>query len=228
MTNTPNIISREEAKSLGLKRFFTGIACKKGHLSEFYVSDKRCVDCTNHYDVARGAKTKLSRGKMILQEDGSYIGWPCIKCGNTKRNKNKVCIVCRKRRAKKHIKTRCEKLSNLRKIDPLPFREKEREYYKRATHVFRAGEAAHRALKIKAKPKWLSKDQVEEINFFYKNRKKGYQVDHIVPLNSDVVCGLHVAWNLQHLTKSENQQKRNKFPTCEKSMRPACFDPPEE
>jgi 5-methylcytosine-specific restriction endonuclease McrA len=36
-------------------------------------------------------------------------------------------------------------------------------------------------------------------------------VDHIIPLNHPLVCGLHVWDNLQILTKSANRSKRNKF-----------------
>jgi hypothetical protein len=39
------VISRESAKSLGLKRYFTGKPCKYGHMSERLVSDKKCVTC---------------------------------------------------------------------------------------------------------------------------------------------------------------------------------------
>jgi hypothetical protein len=38
-------IDRETALSLGLKRFFTGEPCLKGHVAERWVKSRTCVEC---------------------------------------------------------------------------------------------------------------------------------------------------------------------------------------
>jgi hypothetical protein len=41
----PQVISREAAHAAGLRRFFTGNACKRGHVAERYVSTNACIAC---------------------------------------------------------------------------------------------------------------------------------------------------------------------------------------
>lgn len=82
---------------------------------------------------------------------------------------------------------------------------------------YNALSAKRNAQKLNATPKWLTKDQLEEINDFYIMAKMfqiytglKYHVDHIIPLQGLDVCGLHVPWNLQILEASENISKGNR------------------
>lgn len=68
----------------------------------------------------------------------------------------------------------------------------------------------YQASKIKATPKWLSKEQIAEMAIIYQNCPEGYHVDHIVPLQGKNVRGLHVPWNLQYLIAELNYKKSNK------------------
>ena len=43
--DSPRIISRDEARTLGLKRFFTGKPCKYGHVAERRVGNYACMKC---------------------------------------------------------------------------------------------------------------------------------------------------------------------------------------
>lgn len=48
-----NIISRRDAHAQGLKRFFTGTPCKRGHLTERFVSNGGCAICINWQTPSR-------------------------------------------------------------------------------------------------------------------------------------------------------------------------------
>jgi 5-methylcytosine-specific restriction endonuclease McrA len=61
--------------------------------------------------------------------------------------------------------------------------------------------------KMLATPVWVDEDELESV---YLNCPNGYAVDHIVPLQGKNVSGLHVPWNLQYLTRSDNSKKKNK------------------
>lgn len=57
-------------------------------------------------------------------------------------------------------------------------------------------------------PLWADWDKIEEV---YATCPKGYQIDHIIPLQGKYVSGLHVAENLQHLSAFDNNSKGNKW-----------------
>lgn len=69
-------------------------------------------------------------------------------------------------------------------------------------------QAKRRAAKLQRTPKWADKLKISEI---YLECPKGYHVDHIVPLQGDLVCGLHVDNNLKPIPAKDNLSKGNKF-----------------
>jgi hypothetical protein len=78
--------------------------------------------------------------------------------------------------------------------------------------------AKRKAFKLQATPKWITKERAEEIcNIYLKAQIStletgiSHNVDHIIPLQGENVSGLHVPWNLQILTASENSKKKNSF-----------------
>lgn len=77
----------------------------------------------------------------------------------------------------------------------------------------RAKYARRRAQKLNACPSWTDHKAIEAIYAEARRltRETGilHHVDHIYPLISPYVCGLHVVENLQILTKSENLSKGN-------------------
>lgn len=65
-----------------------------------------------------------------------------------------------------------------------------------------------------ATPKWADFKRIREIYAFAASMRKAtgvnYQVDHVVPLISPIVCGLHCEANLRIVTQEENLRKLNR------------------
>jgi hypothetical protein len=108
------------------------------------------------------------------------------------------------------------------------YREKRKEYFRtwrrNNSDKHNARTAIRRAGLKNATPPWLTKEQKQEMAAFYKSAKtmqifheEKFHVDHIEPLKGvnengeHVSCGLHLPWNLQVLTESENCKKKNKI-----------------
>lgn len=82
----------------------------------------------------------------------------------------------------------------------------QQEYYERNPEYFR-----HKSAKTRAKQcsSFHTEEVITELKTIYADVPVGYHVDHIVPLNGKYVCGLHVPWNLQYLSVTDNLSKSN-------------------
>ena len=81
-----------------------------------------------------------------------------------------------------------------------------------------ADTAKRRYAKIQRTPAWLTEDDFWMLEQAYelaalRSKMFGFQwhVDHIVPLQGEIVSGLHVPTNVQVIPGFENVSKGNKF-----------------
>lgn len=215
------IITLKEAKELGLKRFYTGVPCSRGHLVERSVSSRGCLECLRE-NMAKsrgneGAPRKSDRQARdtarSLGDTIYYTGIPCPQGHDEGRYvANAACTRCVKNRVVTKHKADPEARSAKRiaqyNNDRERVLEQTREYRKLNPHVGRAKIAKRRASTLQRTPKWADLVAIKEI---YKDCPESYVVDHIIPLQGELVSGLHVPSNLQYLTGSDNSSKRNKF-----------------
>jgi hypothetical protein len=92
------------------------------------------------------------------------------------------------------------------------------EWKKNNPEKVRQYSAKRRSKTLLAMPNWLSEEQLCEISYVYITARdlelltgEPHHVDHIVPLQGEDVCGLHVPWNLRAIPAKENLKKSNKI-----------------
>lgn len=134
------------------------------------------------------------------------LNWACSECKRISKNKY-----------------RSENIERLRKQDREYARlnaDKRKENSKRWTnlnpHKRLAISSLRRATERQAVPPWLTEEDRREIEKIYALSQwmtsaagENFHVDHIYPLTSDFMCGLHVPSNLVVLSASDNARKSN-------------------
>jgi hypothetical protein len=217
---------RNEALRLGLKTYFSGLPCKYGHIGERYTSSSSCVPCRQGYIAGRVKALGAGEGKTY------FTGKPCKHGHIAARYASTLhCVECVKEKGRKW--EGLERNKARRKLYPKNkdkaavvkrrFRERHRDrisLLRKAQRdanlvVYRAQEARKRAAKRQATPAWADLDAIKAFyaraDALAKETGIPHEVDHVIPLNHESVCGLHVPENLQVLTKSGNRSKHNKF-----------------
>lgn len=93
-------------------------------------------------------------------------------------------------------------------------REAKRRWEKNNPHAVLAKTRAYQARKLLAMPAWANRDAIqryyEEARRLTEQTGERMEVDHVVPLQSKIVCGLHVENNLQVIPWRENRAKLNR------------------
>ena len=124
----------------------------------------------------------------------------------------------RKEYYKKHVKEAVQRAKEWAERNPNKMKECRTNWKRNNRHKVNFDTAKRRAGLLNATPSWLSEEDLDLMKSLYeessnKSKKLGikFHVDHIVPLISKYVCGLHVPWNLQVITEEVNLKKSNKI-----------------
>jgi hypothetical protein len=183
--------NRADAKATGAKFYFTGQPCSRGHIA-LRKTKGACVEC--------------------IKED-----W---KIDNDKR-KEKPKSEAAKAAGKKYYEKNREMVKARASARP----KEETNYYKQKhkennPEYYKALNSVRKRRHREATPKWITPEQKLVMRNLYlqaqaltKATGERYVVDHIIPLISPEVCGLHVPWNLRVITQEENLIKSNKILT---------------
>ena len=190
-TNLPT--TREEAKKTGSKYYFTGQPCKHGHIAARKTKGA-CIECLK----VEWIKSNETRADYFRDYN----------------NREDV-----KDRKNEWYQENRETVINNAATRPAHVLREYRNAWKanNKTQVL-ADNKVRRRKHREATPPWLTRKQKSEIRQLYQiaitmtqTTGEQYVVDHIVPLRSHEVCGLHVPWNLRVITQEENLKKSNKL-----------------
>lgn len=185
--------TRAEAKAIGATHYFTGQPCKHGHIAPRKTKGA-CVECLK----AEWVKGNETRAEYFRSYNQSEAGQ---KAKREYYERNKAEVAARAQSRPDAEKNQYKKRH----------KDQNQDYY-------RALVSARRRRFRLATPKWLTAEHKMEIRLKYRlaielSRRTGirHAVDHIIPIQGEEVCGLHVPWNLGVITQEENLKKSNKL-----------------
>ena len=185
--------NRKDAKATGAKYYFTGQPCKHGHIA-LRKTKGSCVECVKE-ETEKYAEKRADYFKEYNKSEAGQAS----KRKYYEKNRDLVIAKALARPVEKQ-------------------REYRKTYKKNNPEVIRASTTAYKRKHKNATPPWISVEQKIAIRDMYLAAQKltattgeRYVVDHIVPLRSPIVCGLHVPWNLRVITQEENLKKSNRL-----------------
>lgn len=215
-----DLISRMEAKNLGLKRFFSGNACPKGHVCERLTSNGTCIQCSKErlkkWSIDKQKKKrnnlqKLHQRVIVLRGEALelglkryFTGVECPKCleVHERRTSDSKCMKCVREKNRKR-----------RKENP--------EYFKDCINKFHKRNPKAKAVSHNNRRKAVGKISIDQINAAINKQNNkctyckgdfsevGMHIDHYVPISKG---GWNLICNIQCLCPTCNLKKGAKDP----------------
>jgi hypothetical protein len=188
--------SLSEAIKAGSRFYFTGAPCKKGHLEPRYTSSAECIVCRKSKSSSRHKEKReeILRSTRIKSRE---------KYNNDEEYRLKILAWQKEYREQyrdRRIESQRKYVENNRdkvRVNSLKYQYKRKAaltaYYTDELTEFAFEEARE-----------LCKLREESTGF-------SWEVDHVVPLISHKVCGLHNWTNFAVIPASENRSKQNRY-----------------
>lgn len=196
-------------------KFSTGKMCKRGHFSERLVSTRACCECQKGLNRAR-YELRREEIRAKVTEYRSENLEKAKACQRASRLKN-----VEKYRKKDRVRNADDpqrKAAGIARLNAWnadnPERTKKRvsDWAKANPAKVNAKGARYRAAELRATPPWADQAKIErayELAHEYRAKGIDCHVDHIIPLQSKIVSGLHVHTNLQIIAAKANRSKSN-------------------
>lgn len=202
------VSSRADAKQHGLKRYFTGAACPRGHVAERFTSSGGCVVCCAERDAQsrvadpdrHNAKAKRSYAKHPEKRRAASRTYRVENPHRVKASKFDY-----QQRRGEHL---LEKAREYKQREAARLKEWSAAYKRENKGRINAANRARVAHIKRATPPWADLSAIEQM--YVQAAESGMHVDHVIPLRGKFVSGLHVESNLQLLPPVENHRKYNK------------------
>lgn len=197
------------------------VECGTEESSKWYFVSKgtpMCCKCySKNYRKANPSRVKNTLSKYASSEKG--------------KNRHKKYAKSEKGRESSNQRNFRYKLNHPEKVKAYQSSERRRklsrEQYIRKKNsdpaYYVSKRALRRAKEKESQPEWVNREEIleiyqqaEELQWLSEEQ---LEVDHIIPLINDKVCGLHVSWNLQIVPMSLNRQKGNRFDGTKKNLK---------
>lgn len=229
------IVSRKEAIILGLKWYFTGKACKRGHVCDRQVTDRNCRECktdhsrgynkrTYHKDVVVSRKRSKEYRKAHPEAFRKYARRAYLKQRNKHLERARSRYLANPEKSHKQSKEWCERNLAKRRLIARKWAENNKETMRAwreanpdRIRVYVAASKSRRRSRIKENGGTFTKADVDRIfkaqkgkcAYCRKSLKDGYHIDHIVALANG---GSNRPSNLQLTCEDCNHRKNARDP----------------
>jgi len=220
------IITRKEAKEKGLTRYYTGKPCLNGHISERLLSSGQCLTCNkdryeqNKEEIKQRVRNwsrdnkdrKRATDKAYRENNKQKVrkGWKDWADRNraSMNEARKAWRESNKERLALYWKNYHAEKPHIRRMSSLKY------YYNNKDKVSAQNRLHQKQVKV-ATPAWYNSFSVrvkyKERDTMSKVTGIVHHVDHIIPLQGENVCGLHVHNNLRVIPARDNLRKSNKL-----------------